>query len=83
MEEGTILYVQGVKDTTLKRLSGSGLVTNATSATRTLTIGMAGDTTVLEFSGRLGGRLNPYLNGFIRLTGTESTAYGGTIVVFR
>ena len=83
MEEGTILYVQGVKDTTLKRLSGSGLVTNATSATRTLTIGMAGDTTVLEFSGRLGGRLNPYLNGFIRLTGTESTAYGGTIVVYR
>lgn len=71
--DGTRLFIQGKKNTTIKGLSGSGTVTNAASSMLVLTIGVAGDTTLYEFSGRIDGRIGINSTGRQRLTGTEST----------
>lgn len=80
--EGARLFIQGEKDTTLKGLSGFGLITNATAATRKLYIGVAGSTTQWEFGGVIAGKIIVYNLARMRFSGTESTATGG-IVVYR
>ena len=80
--EGSILYIQRDKNTTLKSLNGSGLVTNASTTARSLFIGETGSKIVSDFSGRICGKMSLWVNGFARLTGTESTATE-TFIVYR
>ena len=71
--DGTVLFTQLNKNTTVKALNGSGTVTNAAAAMRILTIGEAGKRVVSDFSGRITGRIGMNNIGFVRLSGTEST----------
>ena len=81
LDEGTTLYIQGAKNTTLKALNGSGHVTCAvTTANRNLYLGERGKTLVSDFAGRFSGRIVIYAAGAVRLTGTESTSTGNFVV---
>ena len=80
--ENSVLYIQRDKNTTLKSLNGSGLVTNASTAARSLFLGETGSKIVSAFSGRICGRMSIWANGFVRLSGTESTATE-TFIVYR
>ena len=81
LDDGTTLYIQGAKNTTLKALNGSGHVTCAvTTANRNLFLGEVGKTLVSDFAGRFSGRIVIYVAGSVRLTGKESTSTGGVIV---
>ena len=81
LDEGTTLYIQGAKNTTLKALNGSGHVTCAvTTANRNLFLGEAGKSLVSDFAGRFSGRIVIYAAGAVRLTGTESTSTGNFVV---
>ena len=77
----TRLFIQGLKNTTINGLSGSGTVTNAFSTERILTVGVAGDTTLYEFSGRIDGIIAVNSTGRLRLTGTESTTPSRLVVL--
>ena len=79
--DGTRLFIQGTKYTTIKGLSGSGTVTNAAAEMQVLTIGVAGDTTLYEFSGRIDGRIGLNVTGRVRFTGTESTTPDRLVVL--
>jgi len=79
--DGTTLYIQGANNTTLKALNGSGHVTSAVAtANRNLYLGERGKTLVSDFAGRFSGRINIYVAGAVRLTGTVSTSTGNFIV---
>ena len=79
--DGTTLYIQGANNTTLKALNGSGHVTSAVAtANRNLYLGERGKTLVSDFAGRFSGRINIYVAGAVRLTGTESTSTGNFVV---
>ncbi|MBR4615535.1 MAG: autotransporter-associated beta strand repeat-containing protein [Kiritimatiellae bacterium] len=80
--ENSVLYIQRDKNTTLKSLNGSGLVTNASTAARSLFLGETGSKIVSAFSGRICGRMSIWANGFVRLSGRESTATE-TFIVYR
>ncbi len=78
---GTRLFIQGNKNTTINGLSGSGTVTNAASSMLVLTIGVAGNTTLYEFSGRIDGKIGLNVTGRVRLTGTDSTTPDRLVVL--
>lgn len=80
--EGTRLFIQGGKNTTINGLSGHGVVTNAFNTERILTIGVKGDTTLYEFAGRIDGKIGINSTGRLRLTGVES-ATSSRLVVLR
>ena len=79
--DGTVLFTQYNKNTTVKALNGSGTVTNAASAMRILTIGEAGSKVVSDFSGKITGRIGMNNTGFVRLTGAESTTPDRLVVL--
>lgn len=79
--DGTVLFTQFNKNTTVKALNGSGTVTNTASAMRILTIGEAGSKVVSDFSGKITGRIGMNNTGFVRLTGTESTTPDRLVVL--
>ena len=81
--DGTVLFTQLNKNTTVKALNGSGTVTNAAAEMRVLNIGEAGSKVVSDFSGKITGHIGMNNYGFVRLTGTESTTPDRRLVVLR
>ena len=79
--DGATLFIQGLKNTTINGLSGSGTVTNAASTMYILTIGVAGNTNLYEFSGRIDGKIGINVTGRVRFTGTESTTPDRLVVL--
>ena len=79
--DGTVLFTQLNKNTTVMALNGSGTVTNAAAAMRVLNIGEAGSKVVSDFSGKITGRIGMNNYGFVRLTGTESTTLERLVVL--
>ena len=72
-----ILETSNVGWTTIKELTGSGVVTNNVNATDNHNLIVSGSTTWHEFSGRVTGRITFFPVGYIKLTGTHNNPKGG------
>ena len=75
--ENGILETSNVGWTTIKELTGSGVVTNNVNATDNQNLIVSGSTTWHEFSGRVTGRITFFPVGYIKLTGTHNNPNGG------
>ena len=78
------LVVQAAAATVILALNGDGTVTTQATDSRALQIGLVGDKTVGEFSGRiLGDKITASVVGHQLLLGTSNTFAGDALTVYR